>query len=643
MAQTKLDSAALFTPCRAARVEGGFWRRLLEINCRSTLPAIYRHCQETGRLDAFRLAWQPGQPKPPHIFWDSDVAKWLEAACYNLAIFPDSAQARRIDEAIEAIASAQQSDGYLNTHFTVVEPTKRWVNLRDNHELYCAGHLIEAAVAHFEATGKRRLLDVACRYADYLAQVFGRQKGQRRGYCGHEEIELALIRLFRATGENKHLELAKYFVDERGRQPHYFDLEARARGEDPSHYVMRTYEYNQSHAPVREQTEVVGHAVRAMYLYCAMADLAALTADQELWTACQRLWNDLAMRKMHITGGIGPAAANEGFTCAYDLPSEGAYLETCAAIGLALWAHRMLQLSLDRQYADVMERALYNGVLSGLSADGAEFFYGNPLAAYPGFDGNGRFIKEGYHYRRSPWFDCSCCPGNLSRVIGQAPRFLYAASAKTLAVHLYAQSQVTCELGGQAVTLLQKTDYPWDGEISLKISAARPAAWTLALRIPAWCREPRLRINGKPAPLKMRQGYAHIRQTWREGDSVQLLLPMSVERMVSHPAARHLCGRVALQRGPLVYCLEETDNGKYLNDISLPVKTRFNIGKGCGVLAGIPIIRCQAWRSADVRRKELYQKVSSRRKQCQITAIPYFLWANRKPGEMIVWIRQERA
>ncbi|NQT93864.1 MAG: glycoside hydrolase family 127 protein [Lentisphaerae bacterium] len=613
----------------------------MHINRRITLPMEYEQCRKTGRIDAFDLAWKPGRPKAPHLFWDSDVAKWIEAAAYSLATYPDPALERRVDGVIDRIVRAQQTDGYLNTYHTIVEPTKRWTNLRDNHELYCAGHLIEAAVAYHETTGKRTLLDAVSRYADYIGRALGRGTRQKRGYPGHQEIELALIRLYRATNENRYLDLARYFIDERGRTPHYFDLEARARGEDPKAYWPGTYEYNQSHLPVRKQTEVVGHAVRAMYLYSGMIDTGIATGDRTLITACKRLWKNAVRRRMHITGGIGPLHSNEGFTADYDLPNEGAYLETCAAIGLLFWARRMLSVELNGEYADVMERALYNGTISGLSHDGRTFFYGNPLAAQPGFDGNGRFVHKDYHYRRSEWFGCACCPPNIARMIAQFPTFLYASRPATLVVHHYAASEGDVDVANQTVRIEQKTRYPWNGRIDIGIQPERTATWTLALRIPGWSSSAKLHVNGKPVNLASitRKGYARIKRAWCAGDRVRLDLPMPVERVEAHPAARQNCGRVALQRGPVVYCLEQADNGPRLSDITLPAGSHFTVRNGrSGILAGIPLIHASALRRETANWSgQLYSSGRSARKPCRITAIPYFLWANRDPGEMLVW------
>jgi len=622
-------------PLARVRLEDPFWAPRMETNRRVTLPIEYEQCRKTGRIDAFRLDWKPGMPNPPHIFWDSDVAKWIEAGAYALATRRDSSLEALIDGVIDLIASAQQPDGYLNVHFTVVEPGKRWTNLRDCHELYCAGHMIEAAVAYAEATGKRKLLDVACRYADHIGSVFGRRAGQRRGYCGHEEIELALVKLARLTGERKYMDLAKYFVDERGASPHYFDVEARERGEDPSRYwaagtESRRYEYCQAHLPVREQTEVVGHAVRAMYLYSAMADLAGEFGDAGLLAASKRLWEHLTTRRMYITGGIGPSRANEGFTRDFDLPNETAYAETCAAIGLVFWAHRMLQLEPDARYADVMERALYNGVSSGVSLDGRKFFYENPLASL------------GRHHRQE-WFDCACCPPNIARLVASIGQYFYSTGDGAVYVHLYGQGEVELDAGGATVRLTQETLYPWDGAVRIRIDPERPARFTLALRIPSWCRGAALRVNGRAVALGrlVEKGYALLAREWREGDRVELSLPMPVERVEARPEVRADCGRVALARGPVVYCLEEVDNGRLLHDVALARGARLAAKMDPGLLGGVPVVSGKGLRRAgDGWDGLLYSVKRSRVRPARIKAVPYCVWDNREPGEMIVWLRE---
>jgi uncharacterized protein len=565
----------------------------------------------------------------PHIFWDSDIAKWLEAASYSLATHHDPALEAQVDEVIRLIVAAQQPDGYLNTYFTVVEPEKRWTNLRDWHELYCAGHLIEAAVAHFQATGKRVLLDALCRYADYIDTVFGIAPGKKRGYPGHEEIELALVKLYRVTDEKRYLHLSQYFVDERGRQPHYFDIEARLRGVDRAAFQHRTYEYNQSHLPVREQREVVGHAVRAMYLYSAMADLARELHDQSLFDADQHLWNHLCTTRLYITGGLGPSRHNEGFTADYDLPNETAYAETCAAIGLVFWNHRMLQLDCEARYADVLERALYNCVLGGVSLDGQKFLYENPLTSL------------GTHHRQE-WFMCACCPPNIARLLASLGQYIYAVNDKDLVVHLYIQSTAQTTVGGREVTVRQETTYPWDGTITLRLGMDEPAMFGLRLRLPGWCHNAVLKVNGDTFDIAshLEQGYVRVERVWQDDDRVELELAMPVERMYAHPNVRQNAGCVALQRGPLVYCLEGTDNKAPLHRIVVPGITEL-ASHFEPDMPGVMVIRGKALVEEDTDWTEtLYRSRPASLQPGAITAIPYYVWDNRQPGEMRVWLRE---
>ncbi|HUS46996.1 MAG TPA: beta-L-arabinofuranosidase domain-containing protein [Phycisphaerae bacterium] len=616
---------------------GGFWGARLETNRRATLPIEYTQCKDTGRIDAWN--WKPGMPNQPHIFWDSDVAKWIEAAAYSLTSHRDKELENQIDGAVDLMAAGQLPDGYLNSHYTRVEPDNRWTNLRDCHELYCAGHLMEAAVAYREATGKGEFLDVMCRYADHIAKVFGTGAGQKRGYPGHEEIELALVKLYRATGNRRYLELSKHFIDERGRQqPHYYDVEAEARGEQPGRFHFRTYEYCQAHKPVREQSEVVGHAVRAFYLYSGMADVAGETHDAELLAACRRLWQDATERKMYVTGGVGPSASNEGFTRPYDLPNDTAYAETCATIALVFFAHRMLQIELDGKYADVMERALYNGVLSGVSLDGRGFFYANMLQADP-------VALEGSHIHmqhvRQPWFGCACCPPNVARLVASIGRYVYSSAPDAIYVHLYAAGSATAEVAGAAkVTLTQQTDYPWDGEVKISVGLDRPATFALALRVPGWCRKHKLTVNGKAVSAAAVKGYVKLRRRWSDGDKVVLSLAMPVERVSAHPSVTADAGKVAIQRGPVVYCLEQCDNAADVLSVSLPDKAKLaarydrKLLGGCAVIEGRGLGVCPAGWSGRLYRAA--DEVTT--KQVKIKAIPYCMWANRKPGAMTVWL-----
>ncbi len=627
---TTLGSTWTSVSWKAVTIDDAFWAPHLHVNREHSLPHIYQFCEETGRIEALRLNWKPGMEPVLHIFWDSDIAKWLEAASYSLASHPDSALEEQVDEVVRLIVEAQQPDGYLNSYFTAVEPEKRWTNLRDWHELYCAGHLIEAAVAHFQATGKRVLLDAMCRYADYIDTVFGTAPGKKRGYPGHEEIELALVKLYRVTGEKRYLHLSQYFVDERGRQPHYFDREARLRGNDPREYHHKTHEYSQSHLPVREQHEVAGHAVRAMYLYSAMADLACELHDQSLFDADQRLWHQLCSKHLYITGGLGPSAHNEGFTTDYDLPNETAYAETCAAIGFVFWNHRMLQLDCNGRYADMLERALYNGVLSGVSLDGRKFFYVNPL------------VSSGTHHRQE-WFTVSCCPPNVARLFASLGGYIYAANDNEVAVHLYIQSTARLSVGGRAVTVRQETNYPWSGGIALSFDMDEPASFGLRLRIPGWSHNARLLVNGEAFDVAshLEQGYVRVERVWQPGDRVELELAMPVERVYAHPDVRQDAGLVALRRGPLIYCLEAIDSEVPLHRIVVPETAELASHFEPGTLGGVTVIRGKALIENNIDwAGKLYRSQHASLQPGTITAIPYYAWDNRQPGEMRVWLRE---
>ena len=628
-------------PFTRVQLEDAFWAPRVETNRRVTLPMEYRQCKETGRIDAW--TWKKGQPNEPHIFWDSDVGKWIEAAAYSLMAYPDKTLQEKIDAAVDLMAKGQGQDGYLNSHYSRVEPERRWTNLRDCHELYCAGHLMEGAVAYHQATGKRKFLDVMCRYADYIDGVFGPRRGQKRGYCGHPEVELALVKLHRVTGNQRYLNLAKYFVDERGRQPSYFDEEAKARGEDPARVWFGRYSYLQSHRPLREQTEVVGHAVRAMYIYSGMADVAAATGDRSLVPALKRLWENVTAKRMHVTGGLGPTCRNEGFTFDYDLPNENAYDETCANIALVFWAHRMLHLDPDGRYADVMELALYNSVISGISLSGDRFFYANPLAAHPGVDPHGSIQGADYHYRRSAWFGCACCPPNIARLLASFGGYVYSQGKGEARVNLYVAGRGELEVDGRRVVLQQRTKYPWEGTVTLTVKPAAPATFAVALRIPGWCRGARLKVNGRSVPVRIDKGYARILRRWVEGDRVEVSMPMPVERIEAHPQVRQDAGRVALQRGPVVYCLEEVDNGRDLSDVLLPRSARLTTKFEPGLLGGVVVIQGQAkHRDPSKWTGRLYDPDATPLRSMALKAVPYAVWANRQSGEMLVWILDGR-
>ena len=576
------------------------------------------------------------------VFQDSDLYKWLEAVAYQLAVRPDPSLREAADSAIRLIGQAQTPEGYLNTYYQTHPDEKRFSNLQNNHELYCAGHLIEAAVAFAQAVGDTRLLDVARRYADLIDRVFGPEEGKLHGYPGHEIIEMALVRLFRLTGEERYLRLARYFIDQRGQAPLYFEEEARRDGNRDfvwNETFMR-YQYYQAGKPVREQTEAEGHAVRAVYLYSGMADVAVETGDQTLFEACRTLFDNIVSRRMYITGAIGSTHVGEAFTYDYDLPNESVYAETCAQIGLCFFAQRMLNSEMDGRYADVIERALYNSVLSGMSLDAKRFFYVNPLEVVPEAcekDDRLRHVKP----QRQKWFGCACCPPNLARFLGSLPSYAFSAGGDTLYMHLYIGGEVRVALAHAEVHLSVESDYPWDGRVRLTVHT--PGEYGIAVRISGWCRGYELKVNGESVSSEPVRGYVSLNRVWREEDMVELNLKMPVTLMRANPAVRADTGKLCVVRGPLVYSLEEADNGKDLHLLRLPLQTAFEVHDEPQLLGGIRTIRCNAFRrSKSFAEGQLYAPVCGAEEmtETQLTWIPYFAWANREPGEMAVWIRE---
>ena len=618
------------------RVTGPFWSERLDCVLTHTIPSQHRQLASHGLLESLKLP----QPVPPlriprnrhnfttQIFWDSDVGKWVEAASYALSHRRDPTIERQIEAITDDLEQAQAPDGYLNCWYLEREPQNRWTNLRDNHELYNAGHMLEGAVAYFHATGRDRLLTIMMRCMDHIAETFGPNPGQKRGYCGHQEIELALSKLFHATGLRQYLDLATYFINERGAQPHYFDLERAARGEPVESFLQTTYEYNQSHLPVRAQTKVVGHAVRAMYMYTAMADLAAELGDEGLKAACETLWADVTRTRMYVTGGFGPSASNEGFTRDYDLPNDTAYAETCASVAMVFWAARMLNLDLDGQYADILELALYNNSLAGLSRDGSRYFYDNKLES------------DGTH-QRWDWHSCPCCTMNVARLVASVAGYFYSVADDEVAVHLYGGAQTTLSVGGGTVTLTETSTYPWSGDIKLAVAPDAPRTFTLSLRIPAWARGARARVTGDSLAMLPDRGYLKITRLWQQGDLVELVLPMPAERLYAHPDVRHDAGRVALRRGPLVYCVEQTDLAGPVIRLRLPATAPLSADWRGDLLGGISVIKADAVlaEAADWG-ADLYRPSPAGAHTSPLTAVPYYVWCNRGPNPMQVWLRE---
>ncbi len=580
-------------PFTAVKLTGSFWAPRIATNREASLPHNFEWCESTGRIANFAKAGGLVEGKFEGIYFnDSDVYKVLEGAAYSLADRRDPELEKTVDAVIAKIAAAQQENGYLNTYFTLVEPDKKWTNLAVRHELYCAGHMFEAAVAHYRATGKRTLLEVALKKADLIDRIFG--PGKRHDVPGHEEIELALVKLAELTGEDRYFKLAQFFIDIRG---------------DKTQREKLYGQYCQDHAPIREQDEIVGHAVRAMYLYSGVADVASYTGDQALLGAMDRLWQSVTARKMYVTGGIGVQGHGEGFSADYELPNAAAYCETCAAIGMALWNHRLNLLHADARYADVLERAMYNGVLSGIALDGKTFFYVNPLAS-----------SGGHH--RQPFYGCACCPTNVVRFIPSVPGYVYATGKNSLHVNLYATGESDVPVAGQTVHITQQTRYPWDGKVKLTITPDKPARWSLCLRVPGWCEE--YELGDLPgAEVETVDGYLRITKEWSERETVELTLAMPVRRIEANPRVEADRNRVAIQRGPLVYCFEQVDNPGGVPNIQLPRNAEFTVEHQPDLLGGVTLIKCTA------------------RDGREVTAIPYFAWDHREAGPMAVWVYQD--
>jgi uncharacterized protein len=630
-----------YAPVDFAKVtlSGDFWRERLETVLSRTIPSQYAKLESEGLLESLLVLDPPPPLRIPRrrngfttqIFWDSDIGKWIEAASYALRHRRDATIEAQIDDIVAKLERAQLPDGYLNLWYIGREIDNRWTNLRDNHELYNCGHMLEGAIAYFQATGRRRMLDVMERYLDHIRATFGTGPGQKRGYPGHQEIEIALVKLYNLTGERKQLDLAAYFIDERGRQPHYFDVERDARGEAPGDYGQGTYEYSQSHKPVREQDKVVGHAVRAMYMYTAMADLAAELADDALKRACEVLWRDVTSTRMYVTGGFGPSASNEGFTSDYDLPNDTAYAETCASVAMIFWAQRMLNLELDGQYADGLELALYNGALSGLSRDGEHYFYENKLES------------DGAH-RRWDWHPCPCCTMNVSRLVASIGGYFYSTGDGVIAMHLYGGNVAELEVDGRAVRIEETSSYPWSGRIRITVRPDAPHRFSLKLRIPGWARGATASVNGEAmdAGAATTRGYLDITREWSDGDVIELDLPMQPERVFANPKVRMDLGRVTLRRGPLVYCLEQADNPEApVMQLALPRDAAVETADRRDLFDGIVTLTARGSAvSAGGWDGVLYRTSPPAAAPATLTAIPYYLWANRAPGPMTVWVRE---
>ena len=748
----RIPDAAPSYCMRNFKVAGRLMREKKEQGSRFIAPAYsFRGFQA--------LPEDPANPDPDKfygfVFQDSDFAKWIEAVAYSLTNHPDAALEKVADEAIDIVCAAQAENGYLDTYYIINGMDRIFTNLRDHHELYCFGHLAEGAIAYYQATGKEKLLGAVKRYADFLCMKFGEEEGKCKGYPGHEIAEMALARLYELTGEKKYLELGSFFLDMRGRRPYYFDLEEAERAEHEGRPYRQPgeelrFQYHQAHLPVREQSEAVGHAVRAVYLYSGMADVARLTGDAALVQACGRLWNSIVREKLYITGGIGGTHVGEAFSFPYDLPNDTAYSETCAAIGLAFFARRMLQLQADSQYGDVMEQALYNTVLAGMALDGKSFFYVNPLEVLPEAcrrDERKRHVKP----VRQKWFGCACCPPNIARTVSSLGAYIYTQNRNTLYTHLYVGSDIWVDLGGKRANIVMDSEFPWEGRVKVlfrHVGDARTAVDTseeqtaaasenafeepavMAFRMPGWCKRAEIEVRrrcrtgvgqeevkctlagwsvdrkesgacsvasaaemikdaegsvfdmvmqetaeqaagmqqmknvGQAAGLQLRveKGYLYLTGSWQEGDEIYLNFPMDVRCVSADTRVRENIGKAAITRGPIVYCLEEADNGAELGLLRVNME---KLQKDCaakeqetgqqGVSGGggvvekstalghemrilkIPGFRQEAVEYGNVLYGE-YTPESER--EVILTFLPYYAWNNRGEGEMSVWVRR---
>lgn len=646
-------------PFTAVKLTDGFWAPRIETNRTVAIPHNFKMCETTGRIDNFAKAGGLMKGEFRGIYYDdSDLYKAIEGACYSLATHPDPELDKYLDGVIAKIAAAQRPDGYLFTFYTLKGLEKRWANFKDMHELYCAGHFIEAAVAHRQATGKNSMMEIAVKLADHIDSVIGPQAGKKKEICGHEEIELALVKLAHATGQKKYLDLAKFMID--------------TRGTDAGGARKKFGPYHQDHVPLAEQDKPVGHAVRAMYFYSGAADVAAATGDPAYLAPLDRLWASTCERKMYITGGVGARHAGEAFGDDYELPNESAYCETCAAIGNALWNYRMGLLHGDGKYFDVVERIIYNGFLSGVSLSGDRFFYVNPLAS------------KGRHHRKE-WYGTACCPSNVVRFLPSIPGYVYATDEKGIYVNLYVASTATFDFKGSKVTIVQKTEYPWDGKVELTLSADKPVVVTLNLRTPGWTApavgqdpsETASRIQSPPSvstvgaePAKvdfipwvvsgsgLPGEYRQVTTSCTPKPQTWIVThPMPVKRVYAHAQVKDDAGRVALQRGPVVYCLEAVDQpGKKTFNLSLPktaeLKTEFrkDLLGGVTVITGTAVAHArktgaegEAKADPNLVRPAEAAKGEVVSKEVAFTAVPYYAWDHREAGEMQVWVAEDPA
>jgi DUF1680 family protein len=622
-------------------VTDNFWLPRMKTNHNVTIPASFARCESTGRVKNFNMAAaRSGKFCTIFPFDDTDIYKTLEGASYSLSLFPDKKLDAYMDSLIEKVGKAQEPDGYLYTARTIDPASphawagkQRWEKERDkSHELYNSGHLYEAAAAHYYATGKKNLLNIALKNADLVCSAFG--PGKKHVAPGHEIVEMGLVKLYRITGKHEYLEKAEDFIDERGRHTSY-----DARSNDP----FKNGAYWQDHKPLVEQDEAIGHAVRAAYLYAGVADVAALTGDSAYLKAIDRIWNFMVSKKFYMQGGLGAVPGGERFGDNYDLPNTTAYNETCAAIANVFWNHRMFLLHGDSKYMDVLEKSLYNGLISGVGMDGKAFFYTNAMQI------KNSFSHSAMEPERAGWFDCSCCPTNVARLIPSISGYVYAQRDDKVYVNLFMNSNATLSVHGKPVAIIQQNNYPWDGVLKFTVSPKSSHAFTLLIRIPGWARgeavpsdlykyatanngKIEIKVNDQSQTYTTEKGYAVLNRTWKKGDVVEVVLPMEVQKVVAHEKVRDDVGKVALQRGPLMYCAEWPDNGGKASNIIIPPASAFTCEYQPQLLNGVVVLKTAA---PAIAIDEKAQTVSTVTKS--VTAMPYYAWAHRGKGEMIVW------
>lgn len=641
------------------KIQDSFWTRYLEIVRKEMIPYQWKvlndlHLEEgnpdkvkSQAIDNLKIA--AGLKEGNFygwIFQDSDVYKWLEAVAFSLYHHFDADLKDLADEVVDLIALAQEKDGYLHSYFTIEEPERKYRSLEESHELYCAGHFIEAAVAYYEVTKNEKVLSIACKLADHLDNTFGNEENKVPGYDGHEEVELALIKLYETTGTEKYLKLANFFIYERGATPNFL-LEQRKDNESrvPLIEGMREFSmsYYQAHDSVLNHDEANGHAVRVVYLCIAMADVAHLNQDEEMLVACKKLWKNIVKKRMYITGGVGSTGIGEAFTLDYDLPNDTMYCETCASIGLIFFAFNMLKNEVNSEYADVMERALYNSVISGMSLDGKHFFYVNPMEIHPesvAKDPRKIHVKA----TRPEWYGCACCPPNIARMISSLQKYIYTIKNDTIYTNLFISNETKLDINGQEIILQQETNYPWDGLVKFKIVVNKPSEFTLGIRIPNWSKEYTLKINGNSVQGTLKNGYLELLRKWENNDEIEIEFNMSIRLWTAHPRVIADVNKVAVQRGPIVYCVEEVDNGNNLHLLRIPTNPEFNYafdenllgGVGVVELKGEKIIIKEKWEDTLYLADEVEEV-----EEVTIKMIPYYAWVNRTPGEMAVWMNKE--